>query len=135
MVRACTAAGCQTASSLQRSLRMPPGILAATGMLLVAALTPGPNNLVVLRTAARGDLAAVSSAIAGIVLGGVLMLVVVTVAADAMPAGWTSLLWVVASAGAVYLCWLGVGMLLWVGSGGDGMRTYSVDRLLPIRTP
>jgi len=99
---------------------MPPGILAATGMLLVAALTPGPNNLVVLRAAARGDLAAVSSAIAGIVLGGVLMLVVVTVAADAMPAGWTSLRWVVASAGAIYLGWLGVGMVRGAGQSGAG---------------
>ena len=84
-------------------------LLAASALLLVAALTPGPNNLVVLRTAAMGP-AALWPAMGGVVLGGVAMLALV-VTAGSMLGDLPLLRTAVAAAGATYLGWLGLTML------------------------
>ena len=84
-------------------------LLAASALLLVAAMTPGPNNLVVLRTAAVSP-AALWSAMGGIVLGGVAMLALV-VTAGSMLGDLPLLRTAVAAAGASYLGWLGLTML------------------------
>ena len=49
-------------------------LFAVCGLLCVAAITPGPNNLVVLRASSQGGIRAALPAIAGIVLGGLLLL-------------------------------------------------------------
>ncbi len=85
-------------------------LLAASSLLLVAALTPGPNNLVVLRAATAGDPAMLWSAIAGIVLGGLVMLALVTVSGPAL-GGLPWLRSLIAVSGAGYLAWLGLAML------------------------
>ena len=86
-------------------------LIAAAGMLLVAALTPGPNNLAVLRVAASGGASAAWPAIGGVVLGGLAMLGL-TVAGFAWTyAQWPFLSTAVAAGGAIYLGWLGFGLL------------------------
>ncbi len=85
-------------------------LLAASSLLLVAALTPGPNNLVVLRAAAAGAPATVWSAIGGIVLGGLAMLALVAASGSAL-GGLPWLRSLIAVAGAGYLAWLGLAML------------------------
>ncbi len=85
-------------------------LIAASGLLLVATLSPGPNNLVVLRTAAQGGIAAAWPSILGIVLGGVTLLgVAITVGASA--SAWPQARTVIAVAGAIYLGWLGLRLL------------------------
>ncbi|MGE7139618.1 LysE family translocator [Luteibacter sp. NPDC031894] len=85
-------------------------LLAAGTLLLVASLTPGPNNLVVLRTAATSTSTALSLAMGGIVLGGMTMLALV-VAAGSLMRDLPFLRTMIAVAGAVYLAWLGWSML------------------------
>ncbi len=58
-------------------------LIGAAGAIAAAALTPGPNNFVVMRTAARGGLAGALSAIAGVVLGSLALLAVVVAGAGA----------------------------------------------------
>jgi threonine/homoserine/homoserine lactone efflux protein len=86
-------------------------LVAAAGLVTVAALTPGPNNLVVLRAAARSGVRSALPAIAGIVLGGLLLLAVVAAGGialfEAAPGARTA----TRLAGGAYLTWLG-GLLL-----------------------
>lgn len=86
-------------------------LIAIAGLVLVAAITPGPNNLVVLRTAARAGVAGTAPAIAGIVLGGLLMLALAAaglgVAFVAVPASRNG----IAVAGGLYLAWLGMALV------------------------
>lgn len=52
-------------------------LLAIAGLLFVAAGTPGPNNLVVMRTAAAAGFIGALPAVGGVVLGGLALLAVV----------------------------------------------------------
>lgn len=85
-------------------------LLVACGLLCVAAITPGPNNLVVLRAAGHAGLRGAMPAIVGIVCGGLLLLAVMALGAGAAFAThpplrrWTGMI------GAVYLVWLGVSL-------------------------
>jgi threonine/homoserine/homoserine lactone efflux protein len=83
-------------------------LIAIAGLVLVAAITPGPNNLVVLRTAARAGIAAATPAIAGIVLGGLLMLALAAVGLGVVFATLPALRSGIAAAGSLYLSWLGI---------------------------
>jgi threonine/homoserine/homoserine lactone efflux protein len=89
---------------------------AIAGLLCVAALTPGPNNLVVLRTASRDGLRGALPAVAGVVLGGLALLCVTAVGAGTAFAAWPALRRWLAIAGAAYLVWLGVSLI------ADGLR-------------
>lgn len=86
-------------------------LLAAAGLLLAAAITPGPNNLVVLREAGRGDLQATAGAIGGIVLGGLALLAVVAAGAGPLLATHATLRAMLAAAGAGYMAWLGLRLI------------------------
>lgn len=82
-------------------------LFASAGVLLVAAITPGPNNLVVLRNAVHGGFASALPAVAGIVIGGVLMLVLVSAGLSGVFARWPALRTAIAFGGAAYLAFLG----------------------------
>ena len=82
-------------------------LFAITALLWVAALTPGPNNLVVWRAAGRGGMRAAMPAIGGIVLGGMLLLAVAALGADVAFAAHPLLRGWVGVIGALYLAWLG----------------------------
>jgi len=85
-------------------------LLAAAGLLCVATITPGPNNLVILRAAGTAGMRRTLPMIAGIVLGGLLLLAVAASGAAAVFAALPSLRRWTAIAGALYLAWLGASL-------------------------
>lgn len=84
--------------------------LAAAALLGVAAITPGPNNLVVLRAAGQAGLRGAMPAIAGIVVGGLLLLALMVLGAGAAFAAWPPLRHGAVVVGALYLAWLGLSL-------------------------
>jgi len=85
-------------------------LLAVCGLLCVAAITPGPNNLVVLRAAGHAGLRGAMPAIVGIVCGGLLLLAVMALGAGAAFATHPPLRRWAGAIGALYLVWLGVSL-------------------------
>lgn len=90
--------------------------------LFVAAATPGPNNLVVMRTAAHDGWAGTLPAVAGIVVGGLALLAVVTAGAGSAFSTWPWLRTAIEIGGAFYLVWLGGRLFAAAGHEDKGMR-------------
>lgn len=103
-------------------------LLAACGLLFVAAITPGPNNLVVLRAAGHAGLRGAMPAIAGIVCGGLLLLVVTALGAGAVFAAHPPLRRWIGAIGALYLAWLGVSLCV---AGIAPRRSAATSAALP----
>src|ERR1700688_931387 len=93
-------------------------LIGAAGAIAAAALTPGPNNFVVMRTAARGGIAAALPAIGGVVLGSLLLLGVVVGGAGAAFEAVPHLRMALAIAGCLYLVYLGAQLLRGGSRGG-----------------
>lgn len=81
-------------------------LFAIAGLLLVAAITPGPNNIVVMHAAIPGVRRALP-AIAGVLLGGLAMLALVNIGLGTLLIRWPALRLLTATGGATYLAWLG----------------------------
>src|SRR5690625_2362779 len=98
------------------------------GLLVLGAITPGPNNLIVLRMASLGGMRRALPAMAGVVLGGLLLLVIVALGGNALftlfPVSSSILLW----SGCAYLIVLA---LRWIAGsfrtpvGGNGEEAAS----------
>ena len=87
--------------------------LVPTAVLIgVGALTPGPNNLVVLRAGARAGWREALPAIVGIVLGGLALLAVVALGGGALFARLPGARLLIAVAGCLYLGMLGGRLML-----------------------
>lgn len=86
-------------------------LVAVAALVLVAAVTPGPNNLVVLRAAAGAGLVGALPAIAGILAGSLALLALVAAGAGAAFAAEPRLRAAIAIGGSLYLAWLGVRLL------------------------
>jgi threonine/homoserine/homoserine lactone efflux protein len=86
-------------------------LIAAAGILLVAAITPGPNNFVVMTAGARAGFAGALPALTGIVLGTLALVTVVVCGAGAAFAAEPRLRIGLAAAGCGYLLWLGVQLM------------------------
>lgn len=95
-------------------------IAGVAGLVAIAAVTPGPNNFIVLRAASRVGLRRALPAIAGVVLGGLAVLAVALAASDAAFAAAPGLHTVVGVAGCLYLAWLGLGLLRHAGCPSNG---------------
>jgi threonine/homoserine/homoserine lactone efflux protein len=106
-------------------------LIGAVGLITVAAITPGPNNLVVMRTAVHSGFAGALPAIAGIVAGGLAMLLLVVAGAGVLFAAEPRLYHLITYGGGAYLCWLGI-VLLRDGLASPGRRTASPARALPV---
>src|SRR5262249_33886110 len=72
-----TSARCQSAChacllvvSVHHSERRVSAVAGVAGLVAIAAVTPGPNNFIVLRAASQAGIRGAWSAIAGVVLGG-----------------------------------------------------------------
>lgn len=87
--------------------------------LLIAAITPGPNNLVVMRAAAHHGWKAALPAAIGVVAGGLVLLVVAAAGADRAFSAWPWLRSAVATGGVLYLIWLGARMIAAAGRDTD----------------
>ena len=101
-------------------------LFAVAGLITVGALTPGPNNFIVLRTAAKDGLPGSLPAVAGIVLGGLGLLLLAAAGGAALFELVPGLRLALALAGSLYLVWLGFQLI--AGSfgpkqgGGAGLR-------------
>jgi threonine/homoserine/homoserine lactone efflux protein len=84
---------------------------AIAGMISAAALSPGPNNLIVLQAAMRSGMLGALPAIGGVVLGGLALLGVLIAGADEVFARWPHLPAALSFIGAAYLAWLGLRMM------------------------
>jgi threonine/homoserine/homoserine lactone efflux protein len=101
-----------------------PSLIAIALVLFVAAVTPGPNNLVVMRTAVDAGFVRALTPIVGIVLGSLALLALIVGGLGRAFGAWPLLHNVIATGGAAYLIWLGV-RLVW-------FRTSAADtRVLP----
>jgi threonine/homoserine/homoserine lactone efflux protein len=90
--------------------------LFSTGLfLLIAAITPGPNNLVVMRAAARNGWKAALPPVAGVVAGGLVLLLVVVSGAGSVFSTWPWLRGAIEAGGVLYLVWLGTRMIAAAG--------------------
>lgn len=87
-------------------------LLAAAGLLLVAAITPGPNNLVVMRLAVHEGLVGALPAITGIVLGSVVLLALAVGGVGYALEAWPLLRPAIGLAGGAYLAGLGARLAL-----------------------
>lgn len=86
--------------------------LAAIALLLfTGAITPGPNNLLVLRAAAARGWRGSLDGVAAIVGGSVVLLALAVGGFGALVTTWPGLRSVLGVAGALYLAWLGMGLL------------------------
>jgi threonine/homoserine/homoserine lactone efflux protein len=103
-------------------------LLAPTGLLLATAITPGPNNLVVLREAGRAGVRGAVRAIGAIVLGGLVLLAVVATGAGTMLAAHPTLRITLDATGVAYMAWLGLRLL--AGGAHDAPRR-GADTFLP----
>lgn len=106
-------------------------MIGVAGLIAVAAITPGPNNLVVMRVAAQAGFVAVLPAITGIVAGGLVMLALAMAGAGVLFATEPRLYRVIAIGGAGYLCWLGATLVMESFAPPGGARPASTG--LPTR--
>lgn len=90
---------------------MHQNLLATAGLLLAGAITPGPNNFIVLRQAARRGWRGALPAIAGVVAGSQAILLLAAAGAGAVLAAMPRLGGAIAAAGCVYLAVLGVRLI------------------------
>jgi threonine/homoserine/homoserine lactone efflux protein len=104
--------------------------LALAALIFVGAITPGPNNLAVLNAAAHRGVAGAGSAILGVLLGSLALLVLALSGLGALFAAQPRLRDAVRLAGCGYLCWLGAGMI----AGGLSRRPRPTDVVAPPST-
>ena len=105
-------------------------MIGAAGLIAVAAITPGPNNLVVMRAASHCGFMGALPAIAGILAGGLAMLLLVMAGADVVFAAEPRLYRGITVGGVMYLCWLG-GSLLIGSFAKPGRHGATPTRALP----
>lgn len=91
---------------------MDQSLWATAGILLAGAITPGPNNFIMLRQGARRGWRGVLPSIAGVLAGMVLLLVLAAAGLGALLTAEPALARGVAVAGCAYLAYLGLRLAL-----------------------
>ena len=87
---------------------MMHALTAIAVLMFVSAITPGPNNLIVLRRASSGGLVAAIPAMTGIVAGGVAMFALAEAGLAALVVDSPRLLTAIVLGGGLYLAYLGL---------------------------
>ena len=82
------------------------------GVLVAAAITPGPNNFIVMEAGARGGLVSAGRAALGVILGSVLLLALILAGVGRFLEQFPQLGAVLSLTGGTYLAWLGVSLFL-----------------------
>lgn len=97
-----------------------PDWVAISGLIFVTMITPGPNNALALRAGVSRDCSGVAAVIAGVQLGGIILLALcwagVTAVMSAHPLAAPGLTLV----GGAYLAWLGWTLIRSNGAAGPG---------------
>jgi threonine/homoserine/homoserine lactone efflux protein len=86
-------------------------LLAIAGIVTVASITPGPNNLLVMRSAVRSGASGALASIAGVIVGGLALLALILGGLQAVFDSAPIFRSLVVVAGSAYLGWLGLSML------------------------
>lgn len=81
------------------------------GLLIVAAVTPGPNNVMVMTAAMKGGWTAAMKTLFAIVSGSLLLFFLIRSGLDAVSLNIPLFASAIAIAGAVYLAWLGLSLM------------------------
>ena len=110
----------------------PTALLAWTALVAILTLTPGPDTLLVVSHAARGGLRSGLAAIAGIQTGALWYAVLIAVGALSFLAAVPTLFLAVKIAGALYLAWLGAGMI-W--NAVRGKREEAAAKAVDLKQP
>ena len=93
-------------------------ILSLFGILIVAAITPGPNNIIVFQAAVIGGIRSTAPLIAGIVCGSLTLLVCSTLGIGLLLQSNSLLALLISTLGSAYLMWLGL-KLIWATLSAD----------------
>lgn len=104
--------------------------IATAGVIFAAAITPGPNNLIVLAAAVRAGFAGAGPAILGVVAGSVALLVLAWAGTGALFERAPVLRSAVLVAGVAYLIWMGV-RLAWPAMPKEGPGNRTAGRMPP----
>ena len=91
---------------------MTGSLMAIAGLVFVAAITPGPNNFIVLSQAVRSGWVGTLPAILGVVTGSLCVLAIVVLGLEALPGTADLVRSIILLAGCLYLGFLGARMLL-----------------------
>jgi len=102
-------------------------LLALAALIFVAAITPGPNNLAVLAAAAHHGMVGARSAIAGVLLGSLALLLLTLSGVGALFAAHPRVRDEVSLVGCGYLGWLGARMI----AGALSRRSRADEPLTP----
>lgn len=106
-------------------------MIGVAGLIGVAAITPGPNNLIVMRVGSRSGFTGAFPAIAGIVGGGLAMLLLAMVGADVVFAAEPRLYSIITVAGTVYLSVLGARLVIGSFRNAEA-HAWTTDAGLPV---
>ena len=98
-----------------------------TGIVAVAFITPGPNNLAVLAAASRGRFIHAAPTAAGVIAGTIALVVVSWAGADLVFEGVPAARSGLAVAGGLYFAWLGVHLFRSNGVPEDGSTPRSLS--------
>jgi threonine/homoserine/homoserine lactone efflux protein len=102
-------------------------LLPIIGVLSAAAITPGPNNFLVMDASARGGMVAAGAVVLGVLLGSLLLLALVFLGVQQALQTFPMLRAALSVGGGAYLAWLGVALML-RGAGNPDRQT---QRVLP----
>lgn len=100
--------------------------LSIIGLLVAAAITPGPNNFIVMEAGARGGFSSASRATTGVVIGSLVLLLCVLVGMGAALSRFAHLPVLLSIAGGSYLAWLGLSMILRTNRPADAAPASSL---------
>lgn len=95
------------------------GLTGVIGILTVAAITPGPNNFIVMNAGVQRGPGAAAGAIAGVIAGSIVLYAVVALVSSEVGSRLPLLTEIAALLGAAYLSWLGVSLFR-AGNGAAG---------------
>jgi threonine/homoserine/homoserine lactone efflux protein len=82
------------------------------GVLFAAAITPGPNNMIVMQAGARDGIAAAVAALLGVVAGSLVLLSLVWWGVGGVMQAYPILELALSIGGAAYLAWIGIALIL-----------------------
>jgi threonine/homoserine/homoserine lactone efflux protein len=105
------------------------GLAGVIGILTVAAITPGPNNFIVMNAGAQRGPGAAAGSIAGVIAGSVVLYVVVAQVWSGVSSRMPLLTDIAALLGAAYLTWLGVSLFR---AGNAAAGSSSLHRASPV---
>jgi threonine/homoserine/homoserine lactone efflux protein len=101
------------------------------GLLFAAAITPGPNNVIVMEAGSRGGIASAMGATLGVVAGSLFLLTLVWLGVGAAMREWPGLQVALGIGGGAYLTWLGILLI----RSHDGNPSHSSKPALPATVP